>query len=89
MKLVSLNLRHFALILLLAWIAVAGFGCSTEEPDNASSKPWNSPEGWQNGSLPKHVDSAALSVRLIRGDDVCGFRIERQPHSFTLIANDS
>jgi hypothetical protein len=55
-----MHLRHlkprtlFWLGLVLLTIAVGGSGCGTtaDEPDNASSKPWDSPEGWQNGMLP-------------------------------------
>lgn len=24
-------------------------GCGTTEPDNQSSRPWNSPKGWESG----------------------------------------
>jgi hypothetical protein len=24
-------------------------GCSTEEPQNASARPWNAPQSWENG----------------------------------------
>lgn len=24
-------------------------GCNTTEPDNMSSRPWNSPKGWESG----------------------------------------
>lgn len=24
-------------------------GCNTTEPDNNSSRPWNSPKGWEGG----------------------------------------
>lgn len=37
-------------------LAVAGLGaallitgCNTTEPDNQSSRPWNSPKGWEGG----------------------------------------
>lgn len=44
--------RRLCLWLALLAVALGGFGCGTDEPDNASSKPWNSPEGYQNGALP-------------------------------------
>jgi hypothetical protein len=44
--------RRVCLCLALLTIGLGGFGCATDEPDNASSKPWNSPEGYQNGALP-------------------------------------
>jgi len=37
---------------LLAAIGLGLAGCATEESSNESTRPWNSPEGWQNGSLP-------------------------------------
>ena len=27
-------------------------GCETNEPENASVRPWNAPQGWENGSMP-------------------------------------
>jgi hypothetical protein len=39
--------------LLLAFVAVLSgvSGCSTDEPQNASVRPWNAPQSWE-GSLP-------------------------------------
>lgn len=38
---------------LLAALALGGAllvtGCNTTEPDNQSSRPWNSPKGWEGG----------------------------------------
>ena len=42
---------HLILLLAIAVIAVFSSGCASTEPDNASVRPWNSPEGWQNGML--------------------------------------
>lgn len=38
------------LFLLLALAGSFSFvsGCSTVEPDNASVRPWNAPQGWEN-----------------------------------------
>jgi hypothetical protein len=38
-------------LLLLAVLGLAAFlaGCASEEPENASVRPWNSPAGWENG----------------------------------------
>ncbi|MDB6121371.1 MAG: hypothetical protein JWQ71_364 [Pedosphaera sp.] len=44
--------RLVAAVLLALAIGFACGGCASTEPDNVSSRPWNSPEGWQNGSLP-------------------------------------
>ena len=38
-------------MLVLAALAVVISGCASTESDNASVRPWNSPEGWQNGML--------------------------------------
>jgi hypothetical protein len=39
-------------IVLLALLAVLGWACSGcgSEAENTSQRPWNSPEGWQNGN---------------------------------------
>ena len=39
----SLLLALFTLLLLGA------AGCATNEPDNASVRPWDAPMGWENG----------------------------------------
>jgi len=40
-------------LLLVLFLAVLGLaGCSTTESDNASVRPWNSPNGFENGALP-------------------------------------
>jgi hypothetical protein len=47
-KLRSARLSCIYLILLvLAGLGLAG--CATSEPDNMSARPWNSPQGWENG----------------------------------------
>jgi len=38
-----------ALLLLLVLAAVVLGGCATTESDNQSERPWNSPQGWENG----------------------------------------
>jgi hypothetical protein len=39
-----------ALGLLLAALAFMAAGCaSTEDTQNASVRPWNAPQGWENG----------------------------------------
>lgn len=45
------------LVLGLLAVGVGGFGCAStgDEPENVSSRPWNSPEGWQNGALPSNM----------------------------------
>jgi len=48
-----MQFRSAHLLLLVVLTAMAAFfsGCATNEPDNASVRPWNSPEGWQGGAL--------------------------------------
>ena len=49
MKCRAVNLLLF---LLLTMVALVISGCATEEPENASVRPWNSPASWQqNGAL--------------------------------------
>ncbi len=39
-----------ALLVLLALIAMGVSACSTtEDSENASVRPWNTPKGWENG----------------------------------------
>jgi hypothetical protein len=40
---------NWLLLLLLATAVLVISGCATDEPDNASVRPWNSPAGWENG----------------------------------------
>jgi hypothetical protein len=45
---------RIAQLLLLSAFFVGAFlisGCSTVESDNDSVRPWNSPQGWENGQL--------------------------------------
>lgn len=45
------RVAHFLLLLALtAFVAVIS-GCASTESDNASVRPWNSPEGWEGGML--------------------------------------
>jgi len=46
---------RLALLLLLALTAFVLTACSTtEETDNASVRPWNTPKGWETG-LPSNM----------------------------------
>jgi len=40
------------LLLLLGSALVGGSGCETNEPENASVRPWNAPQSWENGNMP-------------------------------------
>jgi type IV pilus biogenesis protein CpaD/CtpE len=42
---------HLLLLVVLAAMAALISGCASTESDNASVRPWNSPEGWQGGAL--------------------------------------
>jgi len=43
---------NFLWLLLLAMVALVISGCATDEPENASARPWNAPASWQqNGAL--------------------------------------
>jgi len=40
---------RFACFLLLAASLLVLAGCASTEPENASSRPWNAPKGWETG----------------------------------------
>jgi hypothetical protein len=44
------------LALLLAVVGLGCAGCGGPEAQNTSSRPWNSPEGWQYGSFPSQIN---------------------------------
>jgi hypothetical protein len=48
-----MKFRAASWFLLLALVAVlAGVtGCATNDPENASVRPWNTPQGWEGGAL--------------------------------------
>ncbi len=45
------RVAHLLLLVVLAAMVAVISGCASTEPDNASVRPWNSPEGWQGGML--------------------------------------
>jgi hypothetical protein len=47
---------HWALLLCLASLAVGLMGCSTTEPENVSSRPWDAPQSWETGALPSSLN---------------------------------
>ncbi len=55
MKFLFSNSR-WVLCLLLAAAALAFTGCGTTESDNMSERPWNTPQGWENGLPGGMVD---------------------------------
>ena len=46
---VTFNLRWAGLLFLLTLVVLGNSGCATNEPENMSARPWNSPKGWENG----------------------------------------
>jgi len=53
MKVQRLMRNHWVwLSLLLLAVGLGCSGCETTDAENTSARPWNSPEGWQNGNLP-------------------------------------
>ncbi|HSY18171.1 MAG TPA: hypothetical protein VK815_07550 [Candidatus Acidoferrales bacterium] len=48
-----MKIRVAQLVLLLALVSLAAFvsGCASTESDNASVRPWNTPQGWEGGAL--------------------------------------
>jgi len=37
------------LCFLFALMLLGASGCASTDPENASVRPWNSPNGWENG----------------------------------------
>jgi hypothetical protein len=40
---------HYFLLLAFGTVLLGICGCATEDPSNASVRPWNTPQGWENG----------------------------------------
>jgi len=49
MRSISIRFSRWILFLLLTVASLALSGCATEEPENASARPWNQPRGWESG----------------------------------------
>lgn len=49
-------IRAFLAAIVFATIAYGITGCATDEPENLSEKPWNSPAGFGNGMLPSNIN---------------------------------
>jgi hypothetical protein len=43
----------WAVVLLLGVIAWGSSGCATGDGDSGSERPWNAPQGWENGLPPQ------------------------------------
>jgi hypothetical protein len=48
---VKIRFAHLLLVMVLAALAMVISGCASTESDNASVRPWDTPEGWQGGAL--------------------------------------
>ncbi len=46
-RLLQLGRGLLAVVALLALVLATG--CATGEPENQSSRPWNTPKGWEGG----------------------------------------
>jgi len=40
---------NWLLLLVLGAILAGVSGCTTDDPENASVRPWNTPQNWENG----------------------------------------
>jgi hypothetical protein len=40
---------RWALLLLLALMALCSWGCASTESENMSERPWSAPQSWENG----------------------------------------
>lgn len=45
----KLRAAHCLWLLVLGAILFGAGGCATNEPENASVRPWNTPQGWEGG----------------------------------------
>jgi len=45
----KIRVGQLLLLLMLAGILAGAAGCSSEEPSNASVRPWNAPQDWEGG----------------------------------------
>ncbi len=45
----AISNSRWLFLLLLVLGALATGGCATTESDNVSERPWNTPQGWENG----------------------------------------
>jgi hypothetical protein len=49
-RLLKMKRVVWCVLLLAAGLILFGItGCATDEPDNASVRPWNSPQDWEGG----------------------------------------
>jgi hypothetical protein len=46
------RIHPFVLLMVLLAALAVGAGCASTEPDNASARPWNTPQTWETGMPP-------------------------------------
>jgi|GEM_PF-2045733 len=54
-KLLSTPFLLMFLALISLVLGVTGCGSLDKEPENVSTRPWNSPEGYDHGNLPSNL----------------------------------
>ncbi len=55
---------HWLWLLVLGAVLFGVSGCTTNEPENASARPWNTPQGWEAGSpMMNHAASVVYFPR--------------------------
>lgn len=45
----KISILHLLFLAVLAITVLTISGCSTEDPENNSARPWNSPQNWEGG----------------------------------------
>jgi hypothetical protein len=45
----KLPAAHWLWLIVLAAVLFGVSGCATDEPENASVRPWNTPQSWEGG----------------------------------------
>jgi hypothetical protein len=48
----DIKVSRWWLLLLCGVIGLFLSGCASLEPENASARPWNQPQGWETGLPP-------------------------------------
>lgn len=56
MRIPPRQVAFWLLLCLLAVIAGGLAGCATQDPDNLSARPWNTPRSWEHGLPPEMLE---------------------------------